>query len=122
MKTYVYNGECWHIDDRPIWARIRRWVVNIGLRELKNGRLSNEGQLTPTSFFGHRLTIHSHWLDVKTPWGWLVVALERSPTGKVLPSIDHAFISHNGTPGCAHIWLKGAPPALVKHIENRAAA
>lgn len=123
MKTYMFNGECWYIDDRPIWARIRRWIVSIGLREMRNGRLSNEGPITPLSFLGHRLTIHGYWFNAKTPWGWLVVRFERHPvTNKVLPSIESVYISHNGTPGGAHVWLKGAPNELVKHLETRAAA
>lgn len=53
MKAYRLTEAGWVIDDRPLWCRVRRWLVNVGLRELKNGRLANEGEVTPLSFFGH---------------------------------------------------------------------
>ena len=122
MKAYKFNGVTWYIDDRPLWSRIRRWVACVGLRELKNGGLSWEGEITPLSLFGHRITFFGHWFQAQTPWGWLIVKFARTETGRMTRHLEEVFISHNGTPGCAHTWLVGTPPAIVKHCETRASA
>lgn len=123
----MFNGERWYLDDRPVWCRIRRWLVCVGLRELKNGRLSADGELTPFSILGHRATFFGHWFQVRTPLGWLVVGLKRDENGRLirrigLPEIDHAYISVNGTPQNAHTWLLGAPSHIVKMVNNRGVA
>lgn len=122
MKTYSFNGEIWYVDARPMWTRIRRWLACVGMRELKNGRLANEGEVTPLSLFGHRITFFGHWFQVRTPWGWLVVRFKRTENGKLTREVESAYLSNNGTPGCAHTWFVGAPADLVKHIENRPVA
>jgi len=129
MKTYVFNGERWHLDDRPVWCRIRRWLVCVGLRELKGGRLASDGELTPFAVFGHRAVFFGYWCQMRTPWGWLVVAFKRDPNGKVIrrgllgrPEVDHAFVSVNGTPQNAHTWLIGAPGHIVKMVNTRGVA
>jgi len=129
MKTYVFNGERWHLDDRPMWCRMRRWLFCAGLRELKNGRLASEGELTPFSVLGHRATFFGHWFQVRTPAGWLVVRFSRDPAGNIVrrgllgfPEIEHAYISVNGTPQNAHTWLVGCPVDIVRHVATRAVA
>ena len=74
MKTIVSSPTGWQVDDRPLWARIRRWVVSLAERELRNGRLSNEGTVLPMSFFGVRVVLAPGRFQVRTPWGFVVVA------------------------------------------------
>lgn len=127
MKTYKFNGELWYVDDRPLWCLIRRWFACVGMRELKNGRLSDEGAITPLGLFGHRINFYGHWFDVRTPWGILVVVFKRDEHGRLVRrglklEVERAYLSPNGTPGFAHTWFVGAPPELVRHVEKRPVA
>lgn len=122
MKTYRFNGELWYVDDRPLWCRVRRWLVTVGLRELKNGRLASEGEITPLTLWGGLVTFFGHWFQLRTPWGWLVVVFKRDAGGKATREVERAYISATGTPGHAHTWLVGTPPEIVKHVERRAVA
>ena len=122
MKTYKFNGELWYLDERPLWTRIRRWLMCLGTKELKSGRLSKDGEWLPAGFLGHRLNLYGHWFDVRTPWGYLVVVFQRDERGRRTRTIERAFISPNGTPQHAHTWLVGTPPDIVRHVASRAHA
>jgi hypothetical protein len=110
MRWYKHNGEHWYADDRSLWKRLRQWVVWFGGWERPNGGgWSFRGGPTPVSLFGHRLTLHGHWFDVRTPAGYLVVDVRERT----------AYVSPNGTPRHAHTWIRGAPHDVVAAAEAR---
>lgn len=107
MITWHHNGEYWYEQDRTIVQRIVRWLIWIGgwgahSSQRMRRRLTWD-HLAPISAFGHRVTFYGWGYQVKTPWGILVWS-KRS--GQI-------YISNDGTPNTAHIWIKG-PPAEVK--------
>jgi hypothetical protein len=113
MKTIRFNGEFWYEDTRSLAKRVAEWIVWVGgwstFRKFSLGfRLRH---LTPVSIVGHRTTFYGHWFDVKTPEGVLVVNLRER----------YAFISRDGTPGRAHLWLYGAPREIREAAERRVA-
>lgn len=119
MRTYIASPTGWQADDRPLWARLRRWAFTMAERELKNGRLDSQGARLPMAFVGERVIIKVGRFELATPWGMLVVNYE----GR---TIKQAFLAHRQPDmfGVHHIhtWLYGAPPAVTKVVENRAVA
>jgi hypothetical protein len=103
MLTYRWNGERWCRDDMPIWKRVARWVVWLGGWDA-HGRLAFRYGFSPVSVLGHRVTYYGHWADIRTPLGILVVNWRDK----------HAYISRDGTPDSAHVWLHGAPGDVVR--------
>jgi hypothetical protein len=105
MVVYRWNGERWYEDDRSLWRRALRWVCWVGgldAHGLSAFKYGLEG-LSPVSVLGHRVTWYGHWADIRTRWGILVVNWRD----------DHAYISRDGTPDRAHVWLRGAPRDVI---------
>jgi hypothetical protein len=69
MRTLKHNGECWYVDERSLWKRVRQWVMWIGGWEKPNGKgwkftidLGKKKRLmnpSPISFFGHFIIFYS---------------------------------------------------------------
>lgn len=123
MKVLKWNGEYWYVDARPVWERILSWVVWVGgwkvWREMRRFRPEklHLDTLAPISVLGHRLTWYGWGFDVKTPEGVLVVVMKKVGWG-----IERAYVSRDGTPGGAHVWIVGAPPEVLHAAVRRKAA
>lgn len=126
MRTIHWNGENWYERDWSIAHRIRHWVIWIGGWEKANGEgwhilRKNPHPLlypgwrghiqspTPWSLFGHRFTHYG--------WGWNLrigrdyltyVKRQRYCDGRTLTT-HRLYLSPDGTPGQAHVWLLGWP-------------
>lgn len=97
MRTMKWNGECWYIDDRSLWKRVRQWLIWIGGWEKANGQgwaftidYGNKTALvapTPISLFGHAITFFS--------WGWQVRFWKRC---YLVCSDSGIYVSSDGTP------------------------
>lgn len=121
MKTKVWNGEYWYIDERPLLMRVRHWVIRIGgwernpkrkakseWRIVRRSGLDKRLRIedpTPVSLFGHLLTFQ--WFGVSwrrrkdyVCWNWRQTMGQR-------PGKGYAYVSRNATPWAAHYWLWG---------------
>lgn len=111
MRTWRHNGERWHESTEPTWRRVLRWLVWLGgwesTRQLPlRLRLKN---VTPVSLLGHRVTWYGWGGQIRTPEGWLV--WERR-SGQV-------FVSKDGTPSGAHLWLRNPPREVLEQSSWR---
>lgn len=102
MLTYKWNGENWCRDEMPALKRLARHILWLGGWEAHGWNAFKHG-FTPVSVL-RRVTFYSHFADIKTPWGYLVVNWRDR----------HAYLSHDATPQGAHAWLYGAPPDVVR--------
>jgi len=105
MRTLKYNGEFWYEDTTALWARVLTWVFWMG---------GPSGNRTPISLFGHFVTFYDWGMDVRTPEGRLVVSwlgLSRDIRWRSKPA--EVYISKDGTPGRAHIWIVGASREII---------
>src|ERR1700748_849595 len=102
MVTMKWNGEHWYEDRTPLLSRIATWLIWIG---------GTRKSPTPVSLLGHRVTFQSWGASLRLPGGdWLVVAwdgVDPSQWWRCKPTA--VYVSSNGTPDRAHIWLIGAP-------------
>lgn len=106
MITYHFNGEQWYRKDRSILNRILRWVIWFGGWEAH--RRLHPGLLPRISLFGHRITFFGlGWWDVETPWGILTY----SPVYGI-------YVSPDGTPDNARVWIKGTPKEVIAAAEG----
>lgn len=121
MRLHRFNGEHWYVDERPVWRRVLRWAFWPGgwetfspkrpwrrpgdagwsLRE----RLTLD-KLSPMSLFGHRITYYGWGIQWDSRWGYWVAVWQPGPL--------HIYLSANGTPSEAHVWLV-RPPWDVTH-------
>lgn len=112
MITYRNNGENWYRDSRSIWKRVRQWFIWVGGWELANGsgwKLKHDwgwASPTPISIFGHWATFYSWGTQFRWGRSWLVYS-KHSGT----------YVSKDGTPSGAHIWITGTPWAIEKQAE-----
>lgn len=122
---YKFNGECWYLDRRSPWLRMRQWLFWIGGWELANGAgwrplLSNPNRLlgwmfmppTPISVLGHRATFYGWGLTFRYAGSWLTVTFPRGDQPL------RAYVSNDGTPQGAHTWIAGAPRDIVEMAER----
>ena len=117
MRTYHWNGEFWYRRDWSLFHRIRNWFIWIGGWEKANGEgweifhKTFQGwriwDPTPISLFGHRVTFFGNWWQMRTHLGYLTV------------SRVHAYISRDGTTSTATIFYWGAPPDIVRQVQER---
>jgi len=130
VRTIVASPTGWQVDDRPLWARIRRWAISFLERELRNGRLANEGSTFPVALFGNRIIVCRRKLTTMTPWGILVIQQGRATERGTVPTSGKGglmvFLTHKVADpfGIFHIhtWIVGVPPEVVKFVETRAVA
>lgn len=121
MRTVEFNGEYWYVNEQPLLKRARKWLIWIGGWEKANGegwhifmRHLDTGKRalrdpTPVSLFGHRFTHYGWGWNVVVSGGYLVYSKRCSHTGK--PSL---YLSLDGTPGNATMWLFGAPDVVER--------
>lgn len=126
LKTLKWNGEYWYEDNRTVWKRLRQWAIWIGGWEVQTEQLTAGAwtlwrgkEPTPVALLGHRVTWYGHWFQARTPWGVLVVRFARDERGRMKREIESAYISHNGTPGGAHVWIVGADHHVLDAINRR---
>lgn len=128
MKIYRWNGEYWYCDRRSLWKTIRQWIAWFGGWEKANGegwqfrsRSYARGwrwhDPYPLSLFGHRVTFFGPWLNIKLPGGYLVWRWKPS---KALNS-PYAYISWDGTPNKAHVWLLNPPKEIQDAVARHEA-
>lgn len=126
MKTYKHNGEHWYVDSRSLFKRLRNWVVWFGGWEKANGagwKLRRDWPLrgfygpTPVAILGHRVTFFGQWMDIRLRRTYLVIRFRKSYSGG-----PYAYLSDDGTSSRAHHWLFGAPHAVRRAAEKRAAS
>jgi hypothetical protein len=127
VKTYNYNGEFWYCDRRPLWLRLRQWLIWFGMwedprrsgRGLRPLRGADErhrrGWLrdpTPVSILGHRATFFGWGIQVRLGRSWFVWCFRRFGErwrGK-------AYVSRDGTSARAHLWFWGEPHEVRKAV------
>lgn len=116
MITYHHNGECWYKRNWSIFHWIRNWFIWVGGWEKANGKgwqfrieysSGNKGWMSPTpiAMFGHRIVIFNFfhpWVDIRLKRfrGILVFNMRKKLK---------CYISKDGTPSAAHIWLWNTP-------------
>ena len=121
MKTYHWNGENWYKRDWSILHRIRCWLIWVGGWEKANGAgwapfikfINGKRKLrdiTPISFFGHRITFFGWGGQIRYRGQYLVWTRE--------DGYWEIFISPNGTPSRAIMWLRGVPYPILHAIET----
>jgi hypothetical protein len=111
MKTYHWNGEFWYVRNWSILHWLRNWIIWIGGWEKPNGtgwdffydvcgkrKLSSP---TPIALFGHRLVIFGWGWNMRIGHRWLVWTK------------DEVYVSPDGTPSQAILWLRGVPQDVV---------
>lgn len=98
MRIYRHNGEQWCIDDRSGWRRVSNWLL-----------WRPNASWSFFSVLGHTVTYFGHWAQLRVgDDGWLVVNWRE----------EYAYVSRNGTPVNAHIWLWGAPSDVSTAAEK----
>lgn len=96
MKIYKWNGEKWCVDDRSVWRRLLEFIV-----------WRPDGTWSFFSVLGHSATYFGHWAQLSLGRrGWLVVNWRDK----------YAYVSVDGTPGSAHVWLWGAPQEVTDAV------
>jgi hypothetical protein len=119
MKTVHFNGEYWYEKDLTAWQRLKKWVAN-----------KPPSSWTPLSFFGGRVTFFGFGVDVS--WGadgWLCVHLKGTHPDSIKDVIGRlqrdgmkafcVFVSRNGTPWAAELWLHNPPEEVAIMARNR---
>lgn len=140
MRTIKHNGETWYVDRRPLAKRIRQWFVqSLGweVPDRTRGEYSTRlkfrrswgrfgiGDPFPLLLFGGRVSIFSSWIDIRTPSGHLHWGFRKNPSVMYGPyGTGYCYISRDGTPSNAHIWLWGAEkyhdyPEIARSLEAR---
>jgi hypothetical protein len=122
MRTISFNGEFWYEDSTPLLKRIAKWFVWVGGWKIWLGSRGSEynrlENLAPISLLGHRATYYGWGFDVRVKGGHLVVVFKRDNSGKV-GGIERAYISRDGTPSEAHVWIHGAPMEIRRAAATR---
>jgi hypothetical protein len=123
MRTFHHNGEYWYEQTRGPLARLARWVAWFGgVETWISGRRRGRDEplfmpkisdlwrehLTPIALFGHRVTIQWFGVSFASPWGRVCIHRE-TRDGEL-----RGYISRNGTPSSAHVWLFNPPAAVVR--------
>lgn len=122
MKTIGFNGEYWYENNTSLLKRVATWFVWLGgwkiwleSRQRGHGKFEN---MAPISLLGHRATYYGWGFNVRVKGGWFVVVFKRDENGK--PSgIERAYISRDGTPSEAHVWIHGAPFEIRRAAATR---
>jgi len=136
LRRVKWNGEYWYRDADAMVKRARRWIVWVGGWERPvrsadpNGMVvsshvwkpclwRHHGQgvrafprnladsLTPVSLFGHRVTFFGWGFQLRPSHRRSIFMVSRSGVRKGKPT--KVYVSPDGTPSRATLWLRGAP-------------
>lgn len=112
MRTIKFNGEFWYEDCTPLLARLATWLIWVGGGSLRSP--------APVSLLGHRVTFFGWGAQLRLPGGDLLTVSWPGVDPKLAWRSKPAaiYVSRDGTPQNAHIWLVGEPHEVREAVRK----